>query len=66
MRRTRRGFNPMLVIPRTFEECFTYAQQIAYIQKEIDELRDADITELTTRINQLAAHLNATGGNDNG
>lgn len=29
--------NPMLVIPATFGECFTYEQQLAYLKKKIEE-----------------------------
>ena len=29
--------NPMLVIPATFDECFTYEQQLAYLKKKLEE-----------------------------
>lgn len=44
--------NPMLVIPSTFGECLTYAQQIGFLQKEIEELQDT-VTELQETITEL-------------
>ena len=51
------NYNPMLVIPATFEECFTYAEQIAFIQQEIENLNVSDLQELTTRVNLISEHL---------
>lgn len=44
--------NPMLVVPSTFGECLTYAQQISFLQKEIEDLQTA-LTSLTARVAEL-------------
>ena len=44
--------NPMLVIPSTFGECLTYAQQIGFLQNEIEELQ-TKVTTLEEKVAEL-------------
>ncbi len=44
--------NPMLVVPSTFGECLTYAQQISFLQKEIEELQ-SKVTTLEAKVAEL-------------
>ena len=55
------GLSPQLVIPTTFEECFTYEEQILYLKQLIDEGEDADLTEIEQRLSAVeesVANLN--------
>lgn len=44
--------NPQLIIPSSFGECLTYAQQILWLVKKIDAMQD-EITALTARVQAL-------------
>ena len=51
------GLSPQLVIPATFEECFTYEEQILYLRQLIEEGGDADLTEIEQRLSAVEASV---------
>ena len=51
------GFSPQLVIPTTFEQCFTYEEQILYLKQLIEENEDADLTEIEQRLSAVEASV---------
>lgn len=51
------GFSPQLVIPTTFEECFTYEEQILYLKQFIEESVGADLTEIGQRLSSVEASV---------
>ena len=51
------GLSPQLVIPATFEECFTYEEQILYLRQLIEESGDADLTQIEQRLSAVEASV---------
>ena len=51
------GFSPQLIIPTTFEECFTYEEQILYLKQLIEEGGEADLTEIEQRLSAVEASV---------
>lgn len=51
------GLSPQLVIPTTFEECFTYEEQILYLKQLIEENEGADLTEIEQRLSAVEASV---------
>ena len=51
------GLSPQLVIPTTFEECFTYEEQILYLKQLIEESEGADLTEIEQRLSAVEASV---------
>ena len=51
------GLSPQLVIPTTFEECFTYEEQILYLKQLIEECGEADLTEIEQRLSAVEASV---------
>ena len=51
------GLSPQLVIPATFEECFTYEEQILYLRQLIEDSGDADLTEIEQRLSAVEASV---------
>lgn len=47
-----RLWNPQLVIPSTFEQCFTYEKQILWLKKQIDDLKSEN-EDLKNRVAEL-------------
>lgn len=41
---------PQLVIPQTFEQCFTYEKQVLFLKNEIDKLK----TQVATLSSEVA------------
>ena len=50
-------YRPQLVIPQTFEQCFTYEEQILYLKQLIEENEDADLTEIEQRLSAVEASV---------
>ena len=51
------GLSPQLVIPTTFEECFTYEEQILYLKQLIEDSEGADLTEIEQRLSAVEASV---------
>lgn len=51
------GLSPQLIIPTTFEECFTYEEQILYLKQLIEEGGEADLTEIEQRLSAVEASV---------
>lgn len=43
-------YRPQLVIPQTFEQCFTYEKQVLFLKNEIDKLK----TQIATLSSEVA------------
>lgn len=43
-------YRPQLVIPQTFEQCFTYEKQVLFLKNEIDKLK----TQVATLSSEVA------------
>lgn len=42
-------YRPQLVIPQTFEQCFTYEKQVLFLKNEIDKLK-AQVATLSSKV----------------
>lgn len=51
------GLSPQLIIPTTFEECFTYEEQILYLKQLIEDSEGADLTEIEQRLSAVEASV---------
>lgn len=51
------GLSPQLVIPTTFEECFTYEEQILYLKQLIEDSEGADLTQIEQRLSAVEASV---------
>ena len=45
---------PQLVIPQTFEQCFTYEKQVLFLKNEIDKLK-TQVATLSSEVAEIKA-----------
>ena len=51
-------YRPQLVIPQTFEQCFTYEKQVLFLKNEIDKLKtQVDTSKIEQRLAVVEANL---------
>lgn len=49
-------YRPQLVIPQTFEQCFTYEKQVLFLKNEIDKLK-TQVATLSSEVAEIKAQL---------
>ena len=51
-------YRPQLVIPQTFEQCFTYEKQVLFLKNEIDKLKtQVDTSKIEQRLSAVEASV---------
>lgn len=45
-------YRPQLVIPQTFEQCFTYEKQVLFLKNEIDKLK-TQVAALSSEVAEI-------------
>ena len=51
-------YRPQLVIPQTFEQCFTYEKQVLFLKNEIDKLKtQGDTSKIEQRLSAVEASV---------
>lgn len=48
-------YRPQLVIPQTFEQCFTYEEQVLFLKNEIDKLK-TQVATLSSEVAKINAN----------